>query len=223
MTHHAAEPAGETFPSDGYCRAAWAGVCRSQAVIEFDMTGVVTWANGRFLDLVGYDLARLAGRHHRILCEAEYAASAEYQQLWDRLRRGEFDQGTFARRRADGAEIWLQATYNPIFDAGGTARRVLKIATDITRQVMLERELQHRGVALQETMAELGRVVSDISAIARQTNLLALNATIEAARAGEAGRGFAVVAAEVKKLSADTQAATRRAGTMMDAQGRYTA
>jgi len=222
MTHRPVHPV-ETSPSDAYCRAAWDGVCRSQAVIEFDMTGIVTWANPRFLDLVGYDLPRLAGQHHRILCEDAYAASPAYQQLWDRLRRGEFDQGAFARRRADGTEIWLQATYNPIFDTAGVARRVLKIATDITRQAMLERELQDRGVALGETMAELGRVVSDISAIARQTNLLALNAAIEAARAGEAGRGFAVVAAEVKKLSADTQAATRRAGTMMAAQGRQVA
>lgn len=203
-------------PSDSYCRSAWYAVCRSQAVVEFDMSGIVTWANDRFLKLVGYEYDQLVGQHHRILCTEDYAASAEYPSFWERLRHGEFDQGEFARRRADGSEVWLQATYNPAFGEDGVARHVLKVATDITRQVMLERELQENSVALQHTMAELGGVVEVISRIAKQTNLLALNAAIEAARAGDAGRGFAVVASEVKKLSADTQAATRRAGGMLD-------
>ena len=202
-------------PSDGYCRAAWDAVCRSQAVIEFDTTGVITWANDRFLSLIGYGLADLVGKHHRMLCEDDYAASPEYQRFWDLLRRGEFEQGEFARRRADGTEIWLQASYNPIFDQDGVIRRVLKVATDVTRQVVLERALQANHLALQETMIELGDIVSAITGIAGQTNLLALNATIEAARAGDAGRGFAVVAAEVKKLSGDTKAATQRASDML--------
>ena len=203
-------------PSDGYCRAAWMAVCRSQAIIEFDMAGVITWANGVFLDLVGYSLRDLVGHHHRIFCTAEHAASAAYLALWERLRRGEFEQGEFSRLRADGSELWLQATYNPIFDESGVAQRVLKVATDITRQVTLERELSRNGAALQGTIGELGHIVADIGNIARQTNLLALNATIEAARAGDSGRGFAVVASEVKKLSADTQSATRRATAMME-------
>lgn len=201
--------------SEGYCRAAWNAVCRSQAVIEFDMSGVITWANERFLALVGYRLGQLVGQHHRILCTSELAASNAYGAFWDRLRRGEFEQGEFARKRADGAEVWLQATYNPIFDDRGMVQRVLKVATDITRQVTLERELQSNSSDLQGTMTELDGVVGAISTIAQQTNLLALNAAIEAARAGDAGRGFAVVAAEVKKLSGDTQAATRRASNML--------
>jgi methyl-accepting chemotaxis protein len=184
-------------------------------VIEFDTTGVITWANDRLLSLIGYALADLVGKHHRMLCEDDYAASPEYQRFWDLLRRGEFEQGEFARRRADGTEIWLQASYNPIFDQDGVIQRVLKVATDVTRQVVLERALQANHLALQGTMIELGDIVSAITRIAGQTNLLALNATIEAARAGDAGRGFAVVAAEVKKLSGDTKAATQRASDML--------
>ena len=97
----------------------------------------------------------------------------------------------------------------------GVARRVLKIATDVTRQVQLERELKECGAALQDTIGELGTVVDAITSIATNTNLLALNATIEAARAGEAGRGFAAIAAEVKKLPSETKLATQRAGAML--------
>lgn len=202
-------------PSDGYCRAAWDAVCRSQAVIEFDTAGIITWANNRFLSLMGYGLGDLLGQHHRTLCDPAYAASPEYELFWTELRRGEFEQGEFSRRRADGSEIWMQAPYNPIFDQDGVIQRVLKVVSDVTRQVMLERALLANQAAMQETMVELGAIVSDITHIAGQSNLLALNASIEAARAGDAGRGFAVVATEVKKLSGDTREATQRASDML--------
>lgn len=204
------------MPSDGYCQAAWEAVCRSQAVIEFETTGIITWANDRFLALMGYRLAELVGNHHRMLCDPDYATSPEYGRFWETLQRGQFEQGEFSRRRADGSEIWMQASYNPIFDQAGDIRRVLKVASDITRQVMLDRALKANQAAMQATMAELVDIVSAITNIANQTKLLALNATIEAARAGDAGRGFAIVAAEVKKLSGDTRAATQRASDMLD-------
>jgi methyl-accepting chemotaxis protein len=205
-------------PSDAYCREAWAAVCDSQAVIEFDVSGVVTWANDEFLNLVGYDRNKLVGQHHRVLCAPDYIVLPEYAAFWTKLRAGRFDRGTYPRRRRDGRELWLQATYSPLF-RDGQVHRILKIASDITEKVMLERALEHRQAALRATVSDLSEIVQSISGIAGQTNLLALNATIEAARAGNAGRGFAVVANEVKRLAGDTKAATNRASDMVSRYG----
>lgn len=200
-------------PSERYCREAWAAMCRSQAVVEFEPTGTITWANGEFLALVGYASADLIGKHHRVLCKPEYVRSDDYEQFWTRLRAGLFDRGVYPRQHSDGSELWLQATYNPLF-RNDVVHRILKVATDVTEKVKLEREVARRETELDATIRDISEIVSTISRIASQTNLLSLNATIEAARAGDAGRGFAVVASEIKKLSADTKAATDKAAAM---------
>lgn len=189
-------------------QAAWDAICRSQAVIEFDPRGIILWANDSFLATMGYALADVEGRHHRIFCEPGYADTPAYADFWRKLGRGEFDPGEYKRVGKGGRAIWLQATYNPVFRADGSVERILKIATDTTPAHQLRMELRN-------TVDGLSDIVNSIGLIANQTNLLALNASIEAARAGEAGKGFAVVAAEVKKLAGDTRSATDRARAMV--------
>ncbi len=189
-------------------QAAWDAICRSQAVIEFDPRGIILWANDSFLATMGYALADVEGRHHRIFCEPGYADTPAYADFWRKLGRGEFDAGEYKRVGKGGRAIWLQATYNPVFRADGSVERILKIATDTTPAHQLRMELRN-------TVDGLSDIVNSIGLIANQTNLLALNASIEAARAGEAGKGFAVVAAEVKKLAGDTRTATDRARAMV--------
>ncbi|MET0361032.1 MAG: PAS domain-containing methyl-accepting chemotaxis protein [Sphingobium sp.] len=211
--------------------AVLAAVNRSQAVVEFALDGTVLDANANFLDLMGYDREEAIGRNHRIFCDRQFAQSDEYRRFWQALSSGQFEAGRFPRQARDGRQIWIQASYNPVLDPAGRAIRVVKVASDVTAQVELERQVQRQldevqlfranieeqKQALEWTMGRLTKVVSTIRDIASQTNLLALNAAIEAARAGEAGRGFAVVASEVKKLAADTRAATAQAADMMEA------
>lgn len=202
---------------------------RSQAVVEFDLSGTFIWANANFLCLMGYGLDSLAGQHHSIFCDHAYVRSEDYRAFWQKLRNGAFHAGRYERLTKSGQRVWIQATYNPILDADGRPWKVVKTATDISAQVALEhevearlsqgerlqRDIQGRQDELQRVVGQLDDIVSSIDAIAKQTHMLALNATIEAARAGDAGRAFAVVAGEVKKLATDTQVATERARAMM--------
>ncbi|MFK3818182.1 methyl-accepting chemotaxis protein [Pseudomonas sp. NPDC089407] len=111
---------------------------RSTAVIEFDLDGTILTANDRFLATVGYRLEQIRGKHHRMFCEPEEANSAGYQAFWGKLRRGEYVAERFKRIDAHGRVIWLEASYNPIFDAHDVLYKVAKFATVITDQVNQE-------------------------------------------------------------------------------------
>ncbi|MYM67390.1 PAS domain-containing protein [Pseudoduganella sp. FT55W] len=113
-------------------------ISKAQAVIEFDMQGHVLEANDNFLEVMGYYLDDIKGEHHRMFCDPDYAASAEYKRFWQKLNRGEFDSGRYKRVGNNKKTIWIQATYNPIFDLNGKPYKIVKYASDITAQVLLE-------------------------------------------------------------------------------------
>ena len=111
---------------------------RSTALIEFDLEGHVLTANDRFLGAMGYSLAQIEGKHHRMFCEPQEYNSAEYQQFWKRLNAGEFVAARFKRVDSHGRLVWLEATYNPVVDANERLYKVVKFATVITDQVNQE-------------------------------------------------------------------------------------
>lgn len=105
---------------------------RVQAVIEFDLQGHILRANDNFLRAFSYQEQELLGQHHRMFCTDEDAQAAGYRVFWDNLGRGQFQSGEFRRIDKRGREVWIQASYNPILDAGGKPVKVVKFATDIT-------------------------------------------------------------------------------------------
>ncbi|POG04032.1 chemotaxis protein [Pseudomonas putida] len=132
---------------------------RSTAVIEFDLDGIILTANERFLATVGYRLEQIRGKHHRMFCEPQEVNSAGYQAFWDRLRRGEYVAERFKRIDAHGRVIWLEASYNPIFDAHEVLYKVVKFATVITDQVN-----QEQAVAEAADVAYNTSLGTDVSA-----------------------------------------------------------
>jgi methyl-accepting chemotaxis protein len=107
---------------------------RSQAVIMFDLDGTVRWANDNFLNALGYRLEEIVGRHHSMFVDPAYSRSDDYRKFWQRLNDGQFDAQQYPRIAKDGHTVWIQASYNPMFDEKGKPYRVVKFATDITAQ-----------------------------------------------------------------------------------------
>jgi len=135
--------------SDGLINA----LHRSLAVIEFDPGGNILDANSNFLNVMGYTLDEVKGRHHRIFVEPAYAQSREYEDFWAKLRRGEYDASAYKRIGKGGREVWIQASYNPVFDSSGRVTRVVKFATDITLQTRKNADYEGQLSALKLVQA----------------------------------------------------------------------
>ncbi len=135
--------------------AQLAAASKSQAIIEFDMHGNVIDANENFLRTVGYSLSEIQGKHHSMFVDAQYSQSREYQQFWDDLRAGKFQSAEYKRIGKGGREVWIQASYNPVFDAKGQPVRVVKFATDVTQAKMKSADNEGQLDAIQKSFATI--------------------------------------------------------------------
>lgn len=143
-------------------------ISKAQAMIEFKLDGTVVSANENFLKLLGYDLKEIQGKHHRIFCDSGYANSPAYRSFWDALNRGEFEAGQYMRVTKSGAQVWIQASYNPIFDSEGRVIMVVKFATDITAEKKKVVEFEGHVNLLEETANSLGAAAAELTATATQ-------------------------------------------------------
>ena len=146
-------------------QALLAALDKSLAVIDFQPDGTVITANQNFLHCFGYRLEEVVGKHHRQFCDPEF-----YQKnpnFWRDLGSGDIKSGLFMRLGHHGEKIWLEATYNPIFNHEGKVVKIIKLASDITERVeksISTREAAQKACAIaSETVASAakGREVID--------------------------------------------------------------
>ncbi|TDJ74722.1 PAS domain S-box protein [Pseudomonas putida] len=115
---------------------------RSTAIIQFDLNGTVIDANEQFLDAMGYRREQVMGKHHRMFCDSDFNRSPAYDEFWKTLNAGHYVSGRFRRLDSRGAEVWLEASYNPVNDSEGRLVRVVKFASVVTDEVKREEEVR---------------------------------------------------------------------------------
>ncbi|KJV08865.1 chemotaxis protein, partial [Elstera litoralis] len=183
---------------------------KAQAIIEFALDGTILTANENFLSAVGYRLDEIQGQHHRLFVAPDYARSPAYQAFWDKLRAGQFLADEYCRLAKGGRKVWIQASYNPIFDPRGRVFKVVKYATDITRQVCRRQEAEKSSADID---ANLARIVTTVGGIRTQTTTVAgattqTSASVQtvAASAEEMTHSISEVSSNVvhSKISADS-------------------
>ena len=126
---------------------------RSQAVIEFNMDGTVRGANENFLNTLGYTLNEIRGKHHSMFVAPAERDSAAYREFWAALNRGEYQSAEYKRIGKGGKEVWIQVSYNPIFDEKGRPSKVVKFATDVTAQKLKNADLAGQIAAIDKAQA----------------------------------------------------------------------
>lgn len=136
---------------------------RAMAVVEFDLEECVLTANENFLSLLGYTLAEVQGQKHATFCCPIDVKSAAYADFWARLKSGNMESGEYLRLGRNGREVWLQASYNPIFDANGKLLKIVKLATDLTLRRAMEQALRSAKERAEEAAAARSSFVANIS------------------------------------------------------------
>nr|WP_313299135.1 PAS domain-containing methyl-accepting chemotaxis protein [Pseudomonas sp.] len=167
---------------------------RSMAVVEFTPQGRVSTANRNFLDTMGYQLEEVQGRHHGLFCHPHERESAGYREFWASLNRGEYHSHRFERVNKHGQTVYLEASYNPIFDSKGRLYKVVKFATDITAQVSTQQSaadaahassvqtdacarkgtevVQQTVAVIEQISQELSDAARSIDAVSRQSDVI---------------------------------------------------
>ncbi|WP_062066179.1 methyl-accepting chemotaxis protein [Cellvibrio sp. OA-2007] len=157
-------------------RGQLAAINRVQAVIEFNLDGRILDANQNFLDVMGYRLDEIKGKHHSIFVDPVYRASSEYRSFWEKLGRGDFEAGQYKRIGNGGKEVWIQASYNPILDGEGRPFKVVKYATDITEDAI--KKLKSAS-ALQQIVGALDSTSSNVMVADPERNIVYMNKAVE--------------------------------------------
>ena len=156
-----------------------AAIGKAQAVIEFQMDGTIITANDNFLNALGYTLDEVKGKHHSMFVDEAYKQSPAYKEFWAKLNRGEYDAAEYKRIGKGGREVWIQASYNPILDLDGKPFKVVKYATDVTRQKLLNADYQGQIAAISKAQAVIEFNMDGTVITANDNFLRALGYTLE--------------------------------------------
>ena len=157
---------------------------KSTAVIEFDLKGNIINANPNFLRCFGYLEDQVVGKHHSMFCPPGLAQSPQYRSFWADLAEGKFQSGRYKRIGNHGAEIWIQATYNPIVDLQGKPYKVVKFALDITAEVEREILISKKIEEITAVLESLTQSIESIAGNAARTSGQA-DAAIEKTASGQ--------------------------------------
>ncbi len=185
----------------------------SQAVIEFEMDGTIVTANENFLNTVGYSLDEIVGQHHRMFVDASERESADYTAFWQALNNGDFLSSEYKRIGKGGREVWIQATYSPIFDMNGQPFKVVKYATDTTEQV--QQRLRRQEVR-KEIDSGLEEIAESISQANEQAVSIASASSQTSSNVQTVAAGAEEMASSVAEVSRQVAAANRMAQDAVD-------
>jgi len=200
-------------------QAKLAALDRVQAIIEFDLEGRVLHANPNFLKVMDYTLNEIEGRHHSLFVEPAYKDSAEYRDFWAALRAGEFRASQFKRLGKGGREVWIEASYNPILDAAGKPYKVVKFATDITRQIQLLSDLRRM---IDQNFGEIDQAVMRSSDESQSAASAAASTTESVQAMATASEELAASVSEIAESMSKSRGATDSAFDQAKAAGDLT-
>jgi methyl-accepting chemotaxis protein len=197
--------------AESEAKSKLAALDRAMAVIEFDLDGRILCANDNLTRLLGYSATEIVGKNHSILCPPELINSNEYADFWRRLNKGEFFSGQFKRISRQGNTLWLEASYNPVYDANGKLFKIVKFASDITERVERhERDAQsaaqayHISVETQKVAEQGTEVIHQAASEMRQISSSIDDSSRIIAQLGERSEQITAIVNTIRSIAEQT-------------------
>lgn len=178
----------------------------SMAVIEFTPDGKIITANTNFLTTMGYSLSEVVGQHHRIFCYDSFYK--DKPDFWQKIAKGQHFVGRFERKTSSGERIWLEASYNPVYDADGKVGKVIKIASDITARVEAAKRVADIAVTTSEQTSQITHNANEVlDETVRNSGLVAIQvnmATEIGAQLNASAKSISEVVDTINVIAAQT-------------------
>lgn len=133
--------------------AVFKALDETTAMIEFKPDGTIEDANEIFLSVMGYSKQEIVGKHHKMFCYAQFYN--ENPHFWQKLSSGQPYSGLFERKNKRGEPVWLEASYNPIFDQIGKVTKIVKLASNITSRILQANSAAEQAAATSEQTAQI--------------------------------------------------------------------
>ncbi|MBM6550093.1 methyl-accepting chemotaxis protein [Marinomonas ostreistagni] len=194
-----------------------AALSKSQAVIEFDTKGNILFANENFLQALGYSLDEVQGKHHAIFVDQKYRASQAYKDFWQALAKGDYQAGEFCRYTKAGDPIWIEASYNPVFDEQGNIIKIVKFATDVTERKNINADYESQLDAISKSQAVISFELDGTIIEANDNFLNAVGYRLDEVR----GRHHSIFVDETYRQSEEYRTFWRRLGQGEHFVGRF--
>ncbi|WP_443147108.1 methyl-accepting chemotaxis protein [Photobacterium sp. GSS17] len=178
--------------------AVFAALQKSLATIEFSPEGTVLHANDNFCRCVGYSLREIVGQHHRIFCTPAFLS--DISEFWESLARGQYQSGLFERQTKNGDVIWLEATYNPVFDEQGNVVRVVKFASDVTARIRRAEAIRSASEVAMQTSDETVGIAGQGAATLNSATEIAASITASVSQANQLMTDLAVQSQNITQI-----------------------
>ena len=130
-----------------------AAIGRAQAVIAFEMDGTIVTANENFLRAMGYTLAEIQGKHHSMFVEQASATARPIASSGRASTAAKTSRPNTSGSARAASEVWILASYNPVLDEKGKPFRVVKFATDVTKEKLATADLAGQISAIGKSQA----------------------------------------------------------------------
>lgn len=114
-------------------------------VLITDIKGRIEYVNAMFEEITGYSKEEAIGKNPSLLASGE-TTHAEYEELWDTIKRGKTWRGIFKNKKKNGQLYWGNGLITPIRDENGAITHFLAIQEDVSEKVKAEERVKYLTV-----------------------------------------------------------------------------